>query len=65
MILILLFCFFKAIQNTSRLEEITNSCYQQLDEERKIRKIRAIVVQTLTVAENSNAELNKKLTAEE
>ena len=28
---------FKAIQNTFRLEEITNSCYQQLDKERKKR----------------------------
>ena len=61
MILIPLFCF-KAIQNTFRLEEITNSCYQQLDEERKRR---ATAVQTLVVAKNSNTELKKKLTAEE
>ena len=54
--------FFQAIQNTFRLEEITNSCYQQLDEERKRR---AMVVQTLAIAENSNANLKKKLTAEE
>ena len=39
--------FFKAIQNTFRMEEITNSCYQQLDEERKRR---ATAVQTLTIA---------------
>ena len=53
---------FKAIQNTFRLEEMTNSCYQQLDEERKMR---VATVQTLAVAKNSNANLKKKLTAEE
>ena len=53
---------FKAIQNTFRLEEMTNSIYQQLDEERKKR---AAAVQTLAVAENSNADLKKKLTVEE
>ena len=53
---------FKAIQNTFRLEEMTNSCYQQLDDERKRR---AVAVQTLAVAKNSNANLKKKLTAEE
>ena len=58
----LLSFFFQAIQNTFRLKEITNSCYQQLDEERKRR---ATAVQTLTIAENSNVELKKKLTAEE
>ena len=56
--------FLKAIQNTFRLEEITNSCYQQLNEERK-RKIRATVVQTLNIAEQSNAKLKKKLADEE
>ena len=59
--LIPLFCF-KAIQNTFRLEEMTNSCYQQLDEERKKR---AAAVQTLAIAENSNANLKKRLTTEE
>ena len=53
---------FKAIQNMFRLEEMTNSCYQQLDEERKMR---AAAVQTLAVAKNSNADLKKKLTVEE
>ena len=53
---------FKAIQNTFRLEEMTNSCYQQLDEERKMR---AAAVQTLAIAKNSNADLKKKLTVEE
>ena len=41
---------------------MTNSLYQQLDEERKRR---ATVVQTLTIAENSNTDLKKRLTAEE
>ena len=53
---------FKAIQNMFRLEEMTNSCYQQLDEERKMR---AAAVQTLAIAKNSNADLKKKLTVEE
>ena len=56
------FFHFKAIQNTFRLEEMTNCCYQQLDEERKRR---AAAMQTLAVAENSNADLKKRLTAEE
>ena len=56
------FFHFKAIQNMFRLEEITNSCYQQLDEERKRR---ATTVQTLAIAENSNANLKKKLAANE
>ena len=41
---------------------MTNSLYQQLDDERK-RRVAA--VQTLAVVENSNADLKKKLTAEE
>ena len=41
---------------------MTNSLYQQLDNERK-RRIAA--VQTLAVAKNSNADLKKKPTAEE
>ena len=53
---------FKAIQNMFRLEEMTNSCYQQLDEERKMR---AAAVQTLAIAKNSNADLKKRLTVEE
>ena len=40
---------------------MTNSLYQQLDKERKRR---AAAVQTLAVAENSNADLKKKLAAE-
>ena len=41
---------------------MTNSLYQQLDDERKRR---VAVVQTLAIVENSNADLKKKLTAEE
>ena len=41
---------------------MTNSLYQQLDDERKMR---AAAVQTLTIAENSNTNLRKKLTAKE
>ena len=41
---------------------MTNSLYQQLDEERKRS---AVAVQTLAVAENSNADLKKKLIAKE
>ena len=41
---------------------MTNSIYQQLDEERKKR---AAAVQTLAVVENSNTDLKKRLTAEE
>ena len=39
-----------------------NSLSQQLDDERKQR---VAAVQTLTIAENSNTDLRKKLTAEE
>ena len=53
---------FKAVQNTFKLEEMTNSFSQQLDEERKMR---AVARQTLTIAENSNTDLKKRLTAEE
>ena len=55
------FCF-KAVQSTFRLKELTNSLSQQLDDERK-RRVAA--VQTLTIAENNNADLKKRLTAEE
>ena len=41
---------------------MTNSLYQQLDEDRK-RRVAA--VQTLAIAENNNTDLKKKLTAEE
>ena len=41
---------------------MTNSLYQQLDDESK-RRVAA--VQTLAVAKNNNADLKKKLTVEE
>ena len=41
---------------------MTNSLYQQLDEERKRR---AAAVQTMAIAESSNTDLKKRLTAEE
>ena len=41
---------------------MTNSLYQQLDDERKMR---AATMQTLAIAENSNTDLKKKLTVEE
>ena len=44
------------------LEEMFHSPFQQLDDERKQR---VIAVQTLTIAENSNTDLRKKLTAKE
>ena len=44
------------------MEEMYHSVSQQLDDERK-RKVTA--VQTLTIAENSNADLNQKLKVEE
>ena len=53
---------FKAVQNTFRLEEMTNSLSQQLNEERK-RRVAA--VQTLIIAENNNTDLKKRLTVEE
>ena len=56
------FFFLKAVQSTFRMEEMYHSVSQQLDDERK-RRIAA--VQTLTIAENSNADLKQKLKAEE
>ena len=56
------FFFLKAVQSTFRLEEMFHSLFQQLDDEKK-RRVAA--VQTLTIAENSNADLRKKLTTEE
>ena len=53
---------FQAIQNTFRLEEITNNCYQQLEDERKKR---TAAIQTLTISEHNLAKLKKKLNAKE
>ena len=44
------------------MEEMYHSVSQQLDDERKRRRA---AVQTLTIAENSNADLKQKLKAEE
>ena len=44
------------------MEEMYHSISQQLDDERKRR---TTAVQTLTIAENSNTDLRKKLTVEE
>ena len=60
--MVLIPLFFLGYSKYFRLEEITNSCYQQLDEERKRR---ATAVQTLAIAENSNADLKKKLAVKE
>ena len=57
-----LFFYFKAIQSTFRLEEMSISLSQQLDEERKRR---ATAVQTLAIAKNNNTDLRKRLAAEE
>ena len=58
----LFFSFLKAVQSTFRLEEMFHSLSQQLDNEKK-RRVAA--VQTLTIAENYNADLRKKLTVKE
>ena len=57
-----IFIFLKAVQSTFRLEEMFHSLSQQLDDKKKWR---VAAVQTLTIAENNNADLRKKLTAEE
>ena len=57
-----LFLFYKAVQSTFRMEEMYHSVAQQLDDERKRR---STAVQTLTIAENSNADLKQKLKVEE
>ena len=44
------------------MEEMYHSVSQQLDDERKRR---STTVQTLTIAENSNADLKQKLKDEE
>ena len=66
-VLVLLLLFFlkkkkQAVQSTFRMEDIYHSVAQQLDDKRK-RRVSA--VQTLTIAENSNADLKEKLKAEE
>ena len=55
------FFFKQAVQSTFRMEEIYHSVAQQLDEERR----RIAAVQTMSVAEKSNADLKEKLKTEE
>ena len=58
----LILFFLNVVQSTFRIEEMYHSISQQLDEERK-RRIAAM--QTLTIVENSNTDLKKRLVAEE
>ncbi|XP_065631036.1 uncharacterized protein LOC136068174 [Quercus suber] len=51
-----------AVQATFRLEEITESYHQQIDEERKER---ILAVRTLNASEQNIMQLKKRLTAEE
>ena len=56
------FFFLKAVQSTFKMEKMYHSVSQQLDDERKRR---STAVQTLAIAEGSNADLKQKLKAEE
>ena len=58
----LLTLFFQAVQSTFRAEVITNSCYQQLDDQRKRR---VSIVQSFNIANQSTKDLRKKLAEEE
>ena len=60
--MLVFFFFKKAVQSTFRMEEIYHSVSQQLDDKRKKR---VTAMQTLTIAENSNADLKQKLKEEE
>ena len=62
LIYIYIYVLKQAVQSTFRMEEIYHFVAQQLDDERKRR---VSTVQTLTIAENSNADLREKLKAEE
>ena len=57
----LLTFFFQAIQAVFRVEEITNSGYPQLDDERNRR---VAVVDAFNIAHQSNKDLRKKLKEE-
>ena len=59
----ILFIFLKkVVQSTFKMEEMYHSVSQQLDDERKRR---SAAVQTLAIAEDSNADLKLKLKAKE
>ena len=59
---IVLTFFLQIIQNTFRLDEVLNTCSDQLDDERKRRMT---AVQTLSKLEQDLADVRKKLLAEE
>ena len=54
--------FLQIIQNTFKLDEMLNACFDQLDDERKRR---TTAVQTLSKFEQDLADAKKKLQAEE
>ena len=54
--------FFQAVQVAFRVEEITNSGYHQLDDERNRRMA---VVEFFNIVDQSNKDLRKKLKEEE
>ena len=58
----LLTLFFQVVQAPFRVEEITNSCYRQLDDERTRR---VAVVESFNIADQSNKDLRNKLIEEE
>ena len=58
----LLTLFFQAIQVTFRVEEITNSCYRQLDDERTRR---VATMESFNTTNQSNKDLRNKLKEEE
>ena len=58
----LLTLFFQAVQAIFKAEEITNFCYQQLDNERK-RRVSA--VQSFNIANQSIKDLRQKLAEQE
>ena len=60
--IMLLTLFFQAVQATFKVEEITNCCYQKLDDERKRR---VLAVQSFNIADQSIKDLRKKLAKEE
>ena len=60
--IMLLTLFFQAVQAIFKAEEITNFCYQQLDNERK-RRVSA--VQSFNIANQSIKDLRQKLAEQE
>ena len=58
----LLTLFFQAVQAAFRVEELTNSSYRQLDDERNRR---VATVESFNIANQSNKDLRKKLKEEE